>query len=237
MEGLTLRKDFDKIYTKYAKIGKGNVRLTQSALTLIQDISGQKTVYTFPVLENDNATGIKPEEIRLNQNDSFITTSLGVYLMAKKLDGESNPVGGFVRLTYNPLEVATGADVAQALYDGFFRASVNNINYVDKWDISKHENVQRTEWNKQIAVGLNGSTRPSIKTGSDGMVTCAPMLTLEGSKKNELSIILPQAINQYTFAIVDQNGATETYKVLSIGLQLRGLLAQNASVFQGTGVK
>ena len=45
------RINFKTIIAKYAKLGKGNVRLTQSTLYLTKPINPTTTVYNFDVLE------------------------------------------------------------------------------------------------------------------------------------------------------------------------------------------
>ena len=74
------------IKKKYDAIAKGNVRLTQSSLRLIQPINAAKASYTFPVLENDGA--ILADETRLNINDEFTITSMGIYLKGTLSEAE-----------------------------------------------------------------------------------------------------------------------------------------------------
>ena len=231
--GSNARTDYSKIKKEYIKNGKGNVRLTQSTLTLIQDISSTKTQYSFPVLENDNATGIKPEEIRLNQNDEFIVTSVGVYLLGKAT-ADGIPYGGYVYATHVPTYQLSTSNVAQPLYDGYLRIGINNINYLDKFDLRKFENVERTQWNNRGATSLNSATLPSTELKSDNMFEISPNITLSGAKKNEISIILPTAINTYLLSLVNNANITSRFLFYSIGLEFRGMLAQNGAVFQGS---
>jgi len=237
--GSMARMDFSKIKKQFTKIGKSDVRLTQSNLTLIQDINPTKSTYQFPVLENDNATGIKPQEIRLNQNDEMIVTGIGVYLVAQ-LSSElpikpsyDNTLNNIL-LTHNPTYQTRNADNGGALYDGFLRIGVNNINYVDKWDIRKHEKVQRTEWTQAGAISLNGAQLPSFTGEDDAVFPCAPMVTLSGAKKNSIELILPNAIGTYSIAMATNNSAqTIYYNVVAVCIRLVGLLGQNSAAFQG----
>ena len=227
------RFDFAKIKKSFDKIGKGNVRLTQSSLVLLQDIQFNKSVYTFPVLENDNATGIQPEEIRLNQNDEFIVTEIGVYL-AGKISQDADQVPGLFYHTYNVYNEQSGATNGQSLYDGFLRIAVNNIVYVDRFDLRKCEKYQRTQWAERNATELNGSTRASINMETDGNFPVAPMVVLSGSKKNEVQIYLDKAITSYSFAVVGNDAVSLTYNISKVAIILRGMLGQNSSVYQGT---
>ena len=226
------RFDFAKIKKSFDKIGKCNVRLTQSSLILLQDINPNKSVYSFPVLETDNATGIQPEEIRLNQNDEFICTNIGVYLAGKV--GASDVVQkGLYYHTYNVYNFTQTANNGQPLYDGFLKIAVNNIVYVDRFDIKKHEKFQRTQWNTRKAVSLNGSTRASINMETDGMFPVAPMVVLSGAKKNEITLNLSQAVGTYSFTSVTNDGVSLDYSVDKIAVIIRGMLGQNSSNFQG----
>lgn len=234
-EGL-LRFDYASIKKKYQKIGKGSVRLTQSTLFLLQEISPTKAAYSFPVLENDNSNGgVSPFEIRLNQNDEFVATSMGMYLAARAYTGTPDaPVfsGGLKLLTYVPLEMNGALDSVTPVYDGYIRIGVNNIIYVDKWATRKHELVQRTEFNNRAAVALNGSTIPSFAGDSDGLIVAAPTVTLSGAKKNEISLILPTAADKGTVTLVDNGGTSTKYLIEYVALRMEGLLAQNAANFQ-----
>lgn len=233
------RYDYEKIKKSLEGIGKGNARLTQSALVLIQDISSTKTVYNFPVLENDNATGIKPQEIRLNQNDSMITTSLGVYLLAKAYNRETDQVSGdYIYLTHTPYNQSEATLNFQSLYDGYLRVSVNNINFVDKYDLRKHEIVQKTQFQDRGTVSLTGSTFANIDLNTDGIFSIAPMITFEGSRKNQIDIVLPVSMTAgATFNVLDNQGNQQFYKITSVALVWRGLLAQNTASFQQPGTR
>ena len=235
------RKDFSIIKKQFKENGKGNVRLTQSSLILLQSISTTRTVYTFPVLENDNATGILPQEIRLNQNDEFTITQLGVYAVGTVQTGSVIPAR-----TYNGLVYTThanyNADQSQAvglqpLWNGYLKIAVNNIVYVDKFDTIKSNQTQRTEINTRNVTQLNGATINSISMETDGMNQLAPSIQLSGAKKNELTLILDQAMTPAVIPFTNNEGTRLEFKIDFIGVILRGLLAQNGSVFQSSARK
>ena len=230
------RQNFTKIKGAYTKLGKGNVRLTQSNLFLVQTISPTKTTYTFPVLETET-TGILADEIRLNINDEFITTHVGIYLRGQVTDeaGVTTPI----LHTYAPVQLDSNFIVANDLYNGFMRIAVNNINYVDKWGIKKHEyrSVSPQFQQGSILVGgvatLQGtSTMPTARFEADGVYDCSPMVTLSGAKKNEVTIVLPRAISQCTGAWNSNQGEAIEVSITSIAINLFGYLAQNGAKFQ-----
>lgn len=233
------RKDFSIIKKSFKQLGKGNVRLTQSSLILLQDINPTKSVYTFPVLENDNSTGFRPQEIKLNQNDEFTITQLGIYGVAEvSFNPELPNEKGLVYIThapYNSNEVNAGN--IKPLWNGYLKIAVNNIVYVDKFDTIKSEQTQRTQFNTADATQNNGSTIASISMETDGMNQLAPSIQLSGSKKNEISLILNQAVNTLSWTITNNVGDAVTYNLKYIGLIMRGLLAQNGAVFQSSSMK
>lgn len=229
----TKRVNFEIIRNQYRKRGVDNVRLTQSSLLLIQAIDPNKTVYNFDVLESQTAN-ILPQEIRLNINDEFITTDIGVYLYGNI--GFGDPVSKTpIMLSYSPFE--TGADFLSVapLYDGQLKIGVNNIIYVEKWDLKKHNLVPRTQFDSFDAGLTIQASQPNMNYQDNGMFACDPMVTLSGAKKNEISISIAQALKAATGSWISQNsGAPQTVTITldKIALFLRGLNAQNASKFQ-----
>ena len=227
------RVNFSLIKANYNKIGKGNVRLTQSSLFITKDIDATKSNYDFDVLENQTAT-LQADEIRLNINDEFIVTDLGVYLYGTwtAKDAEAVKIGtGTQLLTYAPLELDGTAILSKNLYAGQLKIAVNNIVYLEKWDTRKHEMVTRTQFATQLA-GTNVATMPSNDFSSDGMMPFSPLLTLSGAKKNDISIRLPQSISGSTVTWLDQKGNTISMVISKIALRMYGLNAQNGAKFQ-----
>lgn len=231
-----MRNNFVKIRDAYRTRGKGNVRLTQSSLLLIRPINNTSSNYIFPVLENDNTGGIIPEEVRLNMNDEFVITGMGLYLMATVKAGETTFNGKFP-LTYPPMEVdAAQAGKLQVIYDGTLKLAVNNIVYVEKFDARRSKLIPRTEFQQTITAGgataLFSARIPSNDFAKDAMYPVQPMVTLSGAKKNEISLALPAAADSGTITYVDQKGTSISLVINAIGLMLRGYNAQNAAKFQ-----
>jgi hypothetical protein len=109
------RVNYSVIAQKYRNVGKGNVRLTQSSLFLTKPINPAVTTYTFDVLETQTAS-LQNDEIRLNLNDEFIVTQIGMYLV-----GNVNGTSGRVLLTCPPYELNTvQADRLTDFYNGTF---------------------------------------------------------------------------------------------------------------------
>lgn len=232
------RVNFSLIKAKYDKIGKSNVRLTQSSLFLTKDIDPTKSNYEFDVLENQTQT-LQPDEIRLNINDEFIVTHLGVYLYGTWQTQEIGPqpvnfVTGNQLLTYAPLELDSTSISVKNLYSGQLKIAVNNIVYLEKWDTRKHEKITRTQFTSEVNTvnGVATATMPSNCFEDDAMIPFEPMLTLSGAKKNDVSIRLPQSISPASVTFVDQQGNRVICNITKIALRMYGLNAQNGAKFQ-----
>jgi hypothetical protein len=230
------RINFSLIKSKYDKIGKSNVRLTQSSLFITKDIDPTKSNYEFDVLENQTQT-LQPDEIRLNINDEFIVTHLGVYLYGTWATGSEPRLSfstGNQLLTYAPLELDSTSISVKNLYSGQLKIAVNNIVYLEKWDTRKHEKVTRTQFVSEVnsVNGVASATMPSNCFEDDAMIAFEPMLTLSGAKKNDISIRLPQSIAPATVNFKDQQGNSVTCNITKIALRMYGLNAQNGAKFQ-----
>jgi hypothetical protein len=228
------RQNFAKIKNAYTKLGKGNIRLTQSNLFLVRPINPATTTYTFPVLESE-VVGLLPDEIRLNQNDEFITTHVGIYLRGH-FTTETGGAETTVPLlhTYAPVQQNSDFVKSGGLYDGFMRIAVNNVTFVDKWGVRKHEyRSQSNQWqDNTVALGFNNSAEAGAKFSDDGVYDCSPMVTLSGAKKNEVTIVLPRAIQQSISNWHDNQGNLVTVSIDSIAINLFGYLGQNGAKFQ-----
>jgi len=223
------RVNYNVIASRYNKIGKGTVRLTQSALILTKPISATTTNYSFDVLDSQTAT-LQGNEIRLNQNDEFVITHIGVYLQ-----GIAN-TGATKLLSYAPFENdAVKAGTLQALWDGYLKISVNNIVFVDKWDTRKHECVNESQYRAFVAataaIGSTPAQIPNFEAKTSGVISVEPTVTLSGAKKNTIELFVPSAMAGQTLT---NAAGTGTYSVVidRIALVLRGLNAQNAASFQ-----
>jgi hypothetical protein len=229
------RINYGVIATKYRALGKGNVRLTQSSLFLRKPIDATKTVYNFDVLENQTQS-LQADEIRLNINDEFITTQMGLYLTGTiaTRDGVVTQLGG-LRLFTNVLEQQNIVQASNLIpfYDGDLKIAVNNIVYMEKWDTRKHYVSTRTQLGSSSAVTtINNASWDSNTFAKDGMYSVEPMITLSGAKKNDITLRLPSAISNGAFDYVDSKGNLFTITINGIALLLRGLNAQNAASFQ-----
>lgn len=229
------RDNFRIIKGQYKAMGKSNVRLTQSTLFLTKNIDATVANYEFDVLENQTQS-ILPDELRLNQNDEFTVTDLGVYLYGEWTNGQAKK--GFQLMTYAPIELGSDGLLVKNLYAGQLKIAVNNIVYTEKWDLRKHEITPNTQFANQEAIIAGvanagfSATAPSLNYKYDAMETLAPLIVLSGAKKNDLTIRLPQAIAPASLIFVNAAGESITINITRIAIRMYGLLGQNAAKFQ-----
>jgi len=230
------RANYARIKSKYNRIGKNSVRLTQSSLFLTKDIDATKSTYDFDVLENQTQT-LQADEIRLNINDEFIITHMGIYLYGTwQVGSEANK--GRQLLTYAPIELDKTALLVKDLYAGQIKVAVNNIVYMEKWDTRKHEVIPSKEYQNFIptvvATGITAfpAAQPSNNFESAAMIKLEPMLTLSGAKKNDITLRLPNAITGGAYSWTNNKNEIVVCNVTRIAIRLYGLNAQNGAKFQ-----
>ena len=225
------RINFKTIIAKYSKLGKGNVRLTQSSLYLTKPISPSTTVYNFDVLETQAVT-LQANEIRLNLNDEFIIASMAMGIECSVKVGEGRTDSGTkYLLTYAPFEQNSAeANKIANFYAGALQISVNNVVFLDKYDTRRSQIVPTTEFGSATAGVV--STQPSLDWSKDSFYGNEPLLTLSGAKKNQITINLPTAITSGTFDVVDNKAQTYQLVADRVFFFARGLNAQNGAVFQ-----
>lgn len=183
-------------------------RMTQSFLRLEQAISTNKTIYQFPILVNETQLGIFNTEQRLKLQDSFVISTLGIYL-AKPSSGVD---ATFELDTYpNTVKYASAAPLT-ALYNGTFNLSVNNDLLVPAWDLQKHFLRPQTQ-----TTAATNSPLDQKRLAEDSLYPVEPNIVLIGSKNNLLQITLPAAISA-----ADANSRIVVF--------MRGVLAQNSTV-------
>jgi hypothetical protein len=126
--------------------------LTQSYLRSEVALSTSIANYHIPVLVNDTQNGsVRVNEKRLNLQDIFITTEIGVYIgvgtgtnTASKLYTYPNP---------QTFTTTTSTDL-WSIYNGYLNLAVNNQQILPAWDVLRHYYAPQT----QGGVGITAQT-------------------------------------------------------------------------------
>lgn len=190
--------------------------LSQSYLRFEANLSTTTTQYNFDVLVNDNLNPAFVTQNKLNLQDSFITSSIGVYI---GIPASSSVSEGRVKLYSFPditTFTATTATALQTLYSGFLSLTVNQRVVVPSWDLMRHYKAPIVQTGFTPTGVTVGNQQNSDDLAADGMFIVEPNIVFVGSKKNQLTITLPQALSA-----IPTNA-----RVVVIA---RGLLAQNCT--------
>jgi hypothetical protein len=202
-----------------AGVNPGQAILSQSYLRLERVAALGVTNYQFGVLVNDQPGGstIRQNELRLNLQDSFFVSSiqLFVYNTTNATDTDA------VFKTYPNPKTFTTAGASQALYqlyNGSLSLTVNNRVISPNWDLARHLVVPQTQQSTTGTPPGAGVPLDQFEGGNYGEYACEPNWVLIGSKNNNMTINLPNAI-----------GTLQAQSTTVITIMLRGVLAQNST--------
>ncbi len=190
--------------------------LTQSYLRFEANISSNTTTYNMDVLVNENTNGAFITQQKLNLQDSFISSDCGVFI---GVPNSALVTDAKVKLYSYPDVTAFTASVAtdlRALYNGQMSLTVNQRVIVPSWDLMRHYKAPIMQTGFVPAPVAPGNIQNSDDLASDGFYPVEPNIVFVGSKKNQLSITVPQAIATFP----------TNARIVVI---FRGLLAQNST--------
>jgi hypothetical protein len=201
-----------------AKIDADQALLTQSDLILEQQMLTTMNSYLFPVLNNqqgNNGSTIFNTEIRLTQQDAFVVSSWGMFLLAPTSAVDTT----FIAQTYpNPILFTGGASAAaETLYNSAITIKVNNDVIYPVLSTSRFRMVPQTQQTPLITGVQNANPYAQIDLGEDGFFAVEPNLVIIGSKGTNIILNLPTNLTAVT-----------TFQRTRI--HFRGLLAQNVTI-------
>lgn len=200
-----------------AGVNPGQAILSQSFLRLERVASASSTSYQFGVLVNDQPGGstIRPAERRLALQDSFFVSSIQLFTYNTTNATDTDAIFR----TYPNSRVYTTAGASQALYqlyNGQLSLTVNNRVITPSWDLARHLVVPQTQ---QVTAPLAAGLAIDQFDGAEySDYATEPNWVLIGSKNNNLTINLPNAIS-----------TLQASSTTVICLMLRGVLAQNST--------
>lgn len=191
--------------------------LSQSYLRFEAALTTTTTQYNLDVLVNDNLNANNVTQNKLNLQDAFICSQIGIFIGIP-----AAPAGiaqGQVKLySYPDRSVFTPAIATnlETLYNGFLSLTVNQRVIVPSWDLYRHycAPVMQTGFTPTAVTPTEIDN--STDFSSNGFVNVEPNMVFVGSKKNQLTVTLPQAL-----VAVPTNAR--------LVIICRGLLAQNST--------
>lgn len=191
----------------------GQAVLSQGYVRTEQVLKTGKSVYTFPILQNDSSQGtITNTEQRLALQDALYCSSFGVFL------SKTTSTGVDILQTYPDAKIFSGAGDATslgAIYNSFLSITTNNRQIVPAYDLSRHY-VVKTSQTSSVAAAASTMVN-EVNLGQDGFYPIEPGWVLVGSKNTQVQVTLPAGLTL----------TTETgYKLV---LVFRGNLGQNVT--------
>jgi hypothetical protein len=192
-------------------------KLTQSFLRLEQPMITGTNTFTFQVIQSLGAGGQTNTENRLTLQDSFVASSVGLFLFVPATaTGTGTPL-----LSYPNPAVFTGANEAtsgETLYHSQLSLTVNKEQIVPAWDTFRSRMVPQTQFITftAAATGNQAANQDQISGRDDVFYPTEPNWVIIGSRGSVPVLTMPT-----TFAAVHANARLVLY--------LRGVLAQNST--------
>jgi hypothetical protein len=189
--------------------------LTQGYLRLEQPMLVGQTNILFPILVNQSTGGQFNTEQRLNLQDAFVASELGVFLWAPSSATATNvPLFSYPNTT--EFAGAGVAAAAETVYHSYLTLSVNKQVIVPFWDIWRSRLTNQTQQALAIAPG---TIQDQLSGKDDVFYPTEPNWVIIGSRSNILTMVMPNALAAVA--------AFTRYVVY-----FRGCLAQNCTSVQ-----
>jgi hypothetical protein len=196
------------------------VMLTQSTLRLEQPLVVGRNNYTFGVLTSDLGTNNSQPtntEVRLRQQDSFITSNIAYRLGEPTAANDAT----YVDCSYpSPAIFAAGGEAAalEILYKQQLKITVNGVVVMPTLHMGRFRKVPQSQ-KVVAAANQNGIAYDEIDGATDGVMICEPNIVLIGSKGNIITTEMPSGVT-----VIGADGFTRQI------FEFRGLLAQNSTI-------
>jgi hypothetical protein len=190
--------------------------LSQSYLRFEAPLTTTTTQYNLDVLVNDNLNPNNVTQNKLNLQDAFISSQIGIFI---GIPVTNSVAEGRVKLYAYPDRTAFTPAIAanlETLYNGFLSLTVNQRVIVPSWDLYRHYCAPITQIGQLPGTTTAGDIDNSTDFSTNGFANVEPNMVFVGSKKNQLTVTLPQAL-----VSVPTNAR--------LVVICRGLLAQNST--------
>jgi len=175
----------EAIYRRLKKLAPNNI-ITPSYLRMEKLLSSGQSVYSFDIGEGVNNPRVT--ERRLNLNDAFMATHIGIYLLnaSATLPG-GRPLATFPSYKIFPAEANNvETEDLECLYNGFLRVKVADVVYAESMATRKFRYVPTTQDEE-----TDPPTVLSGVSGLDGLWPLTPQFTFQGQAKNQLELHVP----------------------------------------------
>lgn len=164
-------------------------------------LSNNQQNYQFPIRVEDNINRSKTEN-RINRNDRFYMTSIGLFLLRREVNKEALDVlQTYPNVTVFP-DVAGQflAKDLEAIYNGKLEITINNKKVVEELSAQEFRAVPQT---LQLA-----ATTFSQRDADTGMFELPMLLKIDGTETNEITLTTPnysgmKVVNELTLSTIE----------------------------------
>lgn len=198
----------------YAKVKNrfGNKIVQPGTLILEAALQNGKSTYQFHIKKGTGSSE-RSSERRLDQNDAFVAVATGLFL--KKEDsakGGSAPIYTFPNATVFAAETdhVVTADL-ESVYNSSLAVKVGDVVYNEAMDMNPCRVVR---------------SAATEKLSMDGYVANTPIITFDGTAKNEITLTLPNYTGQSIQYSTANAGNTIYLQVRYFGFLVSGGGAQ-----------
>lgn len=187
--GGSMRAVLEALYARFPNVSKQLI--TQSYLRVEVPITQSASEYDFPVLR-ENATNVRPTEVRLEKNDVFVITHLGFYLLQNPVANSIEKYNGALQTYPNPTALAGSSAVADlnVFYHGYWRIEVGSTVFFNKLP---NQLTYMVGCSQQVAAVTDSvpAVPASSRAYSDGAPTLQPLAVLSGANENLVRLSIP----------------------------------------------
>lgn len=178
------------IYEGLRRKAPNNI-ITPSYIRMEKLLSSGQGVYSFDMGQGVNSPRVT--ENRLNLNDAFMATHLGIYLLCANAD-----LPGMKPLTTYPNNKQFPAEEdnvnpqhLEAFYNGYLTVKVGDVVYAESMATRKFRLVPTTQQDKSVPPADGSAYNLSGEKGLDGLMPLTPQFTFQGQAKNVLELHIP----------------------------------------------
>lgn len=155
-----------------------------SFLQLEIPLANNTNVYKFGVNSTDTRPPQRASETRLNNNDAFCITQIGLYI---KNEDPAKPGSGtlqsYPNISVFPDEALNLANAdLEAVFNSQLSIKVGDTVFANGIDMRPTRTVRTTQ--------QTSATNESEQLGDDGQIPNEPVMTLDGSKKNDVAVTI-----------------------------------------------
>jgi len=176
--------------------GENSKAIPTRGFLRLEQVMDSKNRYTFPVLQ-DNSTGQRPSEQRLNKNDAFHIDMVAV-MVGKRLVAQpfgSVPLQPFANIQTWPIADTDSYGVQTMMQSGRMNIEVDNVKIITAMDVMGSQYVDSAQAGQQTTVtALTGVYGRSAYDRKKVFRPMTPTVRLNGGSSNDITVYVNESI-------------------------------------------